>query len=480
MRSGELVHLPKILAVTCALGALSGCAFQKYRPAPLSPQTTAAKLQSRSLSDSGLHDFVDKTAPSSASTWPIQQWDLAHLTLAAFYYNPALEIARARVSEAEAAIVTAAARPNPTIKGDLGGETSAESPWIAGLGFSLPIETAGKRPRRISAAERLADVARWNLATTAWAVRAQVRSALLEYVAAQRNIEAVQQEERVRAEQVHLLEQRLAVGIIPRPEVDTARIQHTQAFLAAQAAQGRLAQARTSLARAIGVPTHALDGIQFSWPAFDQLPRANSFFPAKIQEDAVLNRLDIRRALADYTAAEAVLRLEIAKQYPDLDLGPDYAFEDGAHLFSIAAGLVLPVFNRNQGPIREALARRQEMAAQFLSVQASGIAASEQALAKYQAALNEVSAAQQLIVQSQAQEQATQESLQAGQSDRVALNAAQLQTAVVQVAQLDALYRAQQALGDLENAAQRPLLPGDIEPLSPQAPVLQAPQRKSQ
>jgi len=61
----------------------------------------------------------------------------------------------------------------------------------------------------------------------------------------------------------------------------------------------------------------------------------------------------------------------------------------------------------------------------------------------------------------------------------VALNGAQLQAAVISVAQLDALFSAQQALGDLENAVQRPLLPGDIEPLSPRSPLLQPPERKS-
>jgi outer membrane protein, heavy metal efflux system len=296
---------------------------------------------------------------------------------------------------------------------------------------------------------------------------------LVEYLAGAQNISLFDAEERLRAEQVHLLEQRLAVGMISRPEADVARIQHRQTLLDLGAAEGRLSQAQTSLAAAIGVPSAALNGIQFSWPAFDQPPRAASLSPAKIQKDAVLNRLDIRRALADYSASEAALQLEIAKQYPDLDLGPDYAFEEGAHLFSIAAGLTLPVFNRNQGPIREALARRQEMAAKFLSVQGSGIATSEQALTKYTAALNELAQAQQLIWQSQAQEQAAQKSFEAGQGDRVALNGAQLQTAVTRVAELDALYRAQQALGDLEDAVQRPLLPGDIQPVSPKLPVLQ-------
>ncbi len=467
----------KIAVLLCTLSGLAGCAFQKYRAAPISPPLTAAALEARTLADSGLRQFLAARSPHLPSSWPLEQWDLPSLTLAAFYYSPALQIARARVTQAEAAIVSARARPNPNLSADGGGETAPESPWIAGFAGSLPLETAGKRGHRITAAERAAEVARWDLAVAAWNVRAQVRGALLEYLVAGRNLNLLQSAERLRGQQVQLLEQRLAVGMISRPEVDTARMQHTQALLAAPAAEGRLSQAQTSLAAAIGVPTAGLTGVNLLWPSFDQPPGAASFTAAGIQQDAVLNRLDIRRALADYATAEAGLRLQIARQYPDFNLGPDYAFEEGAHLFSVVLGLTLPAFNHNQGPIAEAKARREEMAAQFLSVQAEGIAQSERALARYNAALKQLAQAGELLRQARAQEQAAQAALRAGAGDRVALNGAQLQTAVTTLAQLNALYEAQQALGNLENAVQRPLEPGDIQPLSPQSPLLNAARR---
>jgi hypothetical protein len=76
------------VVIMCASGLLSGCAFQKYRPAPLSPRQTAAALQSRTLTAPGLREFMQETAGKGATAWPIEQWDLADLTLAAFYYNP--------------------------------------------------------------------------------------------------------------------------------------------------------------------------------------------------------------------------------------------------------------------------------------------------------------------------------------------------------------------------------------------------------
>ena len=457
---------------------LVGCAVQHYHPAPVSIAENAQSLSSRTLRDNGLRAFLRDRLPANAGEWPLGEWGLPELTLVAFYYNPSLQIARDQVAEAEAAIVTARARPNPTIQGDLGGETAPESPWIAGAGFSLPIETAGKRRYRTTEAQQFADAARWNLASTGWAVRAQVRSALLEYQVANRSLQLLEEEGRLRAEHVQLLEQRLTVGMIPRPEVDTARIQQTQTLLAVQSAKGRISQTQASLAAAIGVPVSALSNVSISWPNLDQPPSAESLKPTQIQEDAVLNRIDIRKALANYSAADAALRLQISLQYPNINLGPNYAFEEGVHLFSIATNLVLPVLNRNQGPIAEAEARRDELAHQVLSVQAAGVAASEQALAKYTAALNQLSETRRLMQQSLAQQESVNQSFKAGQSNRVALNGTQLQTAVTAMAELDAVVSAQQALGDLENSVQRPLLPGDIQPLSAQASALDAPRRK--
>jgi len=140
--------------------------------------------------------------------------------------------------------------------------------------------------------------------------------------------------------------------------------------------------------------------------------------------------------------------------------------------------VVLPLFNRNQGPIAEAYARRESLAAQFISVQAAGVAQSELALASYASALNELAEARQLRQQLRAQEQATQTALDKGEGDRVALNGARLESALAIIAEQDAMVHAQKALGDLENAVQRPLVTDDIERLTPQSLVLRPATRK--
>ncbi len=75
--------------------ALTGCATRKYKPAAISPAETASRLESRSLQGSDLREFLEKNLGHQLSPWPVKSWDLKELTLAALYFSPELEIARA-------------------------------------------------------------------------------------------------------------------------------------------------------------------------------------------------------------------------------------------------------------------------------------------------------------------------------------------------------------------------------------------------
>jgi outer membrane protein TolC len=439
----------------------TGCAVRRYQPAPIIPTETAAQFQSRNLSDSGLQAFVEKSLAQAPTASPPKTWDLRTLSLAAMYFNPALTAARARVGETEAAIVTAGARPNPTLSIAPG----VPSPYLLTLDFAVPIETAGKRGYRVQFARSVNQAAELDLADTAWKLRSGVRAALLDYLIASRNLDLLFSEERIRGEQVNLLEQRFAVGEIPRPDLDPARIELSKAHLAISTAEGQVGQTRAALAAAIGISVYALQGVEFSWSNLDSPPTAESLSPQQIQRDAVVNRLDVRRALAQYAAAEADLQLEIAKQYPDVTIGPGYTYEEKNNFFTVGISTTLPIFNRNQGPIAEAEARRKGVATAFLDKQAQVIAGSEQALALYTAALREFAEADtSLRTLQEQQEQMTRRAVDVGEQDRLSLNGVRIESAVLAHERLDALSRAQRALGQLEDSVQRPLEPGGFAP----------------
>src|SRR6516225_11510267 len=467
----------KLTLVCIVLFFVPGCApVQRYRPAPLAPAETASSLAARSLNDSGLRRFVEQNLGQELNPWPPLEWDLRMLTLAAFYFNPALDAARARVASTEAAIVTAGARPNPTITLTPG----IPSPYLLGFDLQVPIETAGKRGYRLDEARNLSEAAKLDLAETAWKVRSGVRAALLDHFTAARDLVLLQSEEETRAQLIALLAQRLRVGDIARPELEASRFALLQTQIAIHAAEGRLAETRAALAAAIGIPVCGMESVRLSWSDFEEPPSAQSLSPKIVQAEAVLNRLDVRRALIEYEAAEAALQLEIAKQYPDFQIGPGYQLEERNSFFTVGLAVTLPIRNRNQGPIAEAEARRKEAAARFLSSQAQAIAQSEGALARYQAALSELGEARESLTKLQGErEQMTTRAVQIGESDRLALNGVMLERSAVAQAWFGALVRAQQALGELEDAVERPLEPGDIPELTPQSPGLKGPAKEA-
>jgi cobalt-zinc-cadmium efflux system outer membrane protein len=447
---------------------LAGCAMQRYQPSPIVASATASQFESRSLADDGLRSFEEKNLPQPVASWPPKTWDLQTLSLVALYFNPTLDLARARLARADAAMVTAGARPNPT----LGISPGIPSPYLLTMDFAFPIETAGKRRYRVQSARNLDQAARFDLADSAWTVLSGVRLALLNYLLASRSLEQVRSEEQVRADQVNILEKILSAGEIPGFEVDLARIEFSKTEVALRAAEGRTAEAKAALAAAIGIPVAGLQDAQFVWPDLDMPPSPESLFPAEIHRDAVLNRMDVRRSLAQYAAAESDLQLEIAKQYPDINIGPGYTYEERNSFFTVGLSSAIPLFNRNQGPIAEAEARRKETAAAFLQIQAQVVARSERALAVYTAALRELAEAQTLYQLQEAQLQIVQQGIRAGADNRLSLDGVQILLSVLDRARLDALGRAQRALGDLEDAVQRPLDHEGISQIRPESPAL--------
>ncbi len=439
---------------------LTGCSAQPYKPAPLSAEASASALESRSLADPGLRSFEEFQLGRAASTWPPDTWDFQSLSLAALYFSTELDTARARVAESQAELTTAGARPNPT----LGVTPGIPSPYLLTLDLSFPLETAGKRRYRIESAQSSVLASQLDLAQAAWSVRAKVRAAMLEDIVAGETAESLRSEVKTREDQVELIERMASLGESTRLQADAARIELSRAHAALGAAESEAAEARAALAAAIGVPAAALQGLRLSWLDLKHPPPAESLPVAEIRREAVINRLDVRSALEQYAAAEADLRLQIAKQYPDIDIGPGYTYEEKRSYFTLGFSAAIPMFDRNRGPIAEAEARRLKAAAAFLATQADVISKSERSLAVYHVALEELDESVHLTELTAKRQRAIRESVGAGEDGRLELDDADVEYLIASRTVLESVARAQRALGDLEDAVQRPLTAGDQLP----------------
>ncbi len=299
-----------------------------------------------------------------------------------------------------------------------------------------------------------------------------MREALLAHLAAVRRLAVLESEVAVRAEAQELLRKRLEAGEVSRPDVTSAEIETSSATLALRSAEGQVAETRALLAAAVGVPVDALGSIPVQWQDWETPIPLEALALEKVQKAGLLHRADVRRSLLEYAAAEAALRLEIARQYPDIDLSPGYGFDEGHHQFTFGPAFALPVFNRNKGPIAEAEARRQQRAALFTALQARAIAEMETRLARYRAALAEFSEADRRLAQLQGEkEESVRRAFAAGEQDRLALAGARVESAVAARLRLGALERVQAAFGALEDAVQQPLSPGSVLPaVTPKSP----------
>lgn len=436
----------------------AGCVTQHYHPAPIAAEQTAAAFAARSLDDPGLRAFAEPVYGPQA--WPPATWDYRALALAALYFHPSLDAARARIAESQAQILTAGARPNPTLALTPG----VPSPYLLTVDLSFPIETAGKRGYRLQAARSLDLAARLELAQAAWAVRSGVRAALVDQLATSRTLDLLRAEAERRAEQVRLLQAMASAGEISRQEVSTAEVELSRAHTAVAEAAARSAESYAALAAAVGLPVAALRDARLAWPEWESPPSAESLPRDAIERDAVLNRLDVRAALARYAAAESSLQLEIAKQFPDIDIGPGYTYEEKRSYFTVGFAATIPLLDRNQGPIAEAEARRLKAQAEFVQTQTAVMSGSARALALYGAALDGLAEARRFADTQTRRREATRKSVQAGEQGRLDLDDAEIEQSVAERARLEALAHAQQALGDLEDAVEKPLLPGDALP----------------
>jgi len=59
-----------------------GCTLQRYQPAPLDPDASAQRFESRTTDAPALKQYILEHG-HPASDWPVQRWSLADLTLLA-------------------------------------------------------------------------------------------------------------------------------------------------------------------------------------------------------------------------------------------------------------------------------------------------------------------------------------------------------------------------------------------------------------
>lgn len=448
------------LGLGCMVAMLGACA--SYTAKPLAPASTAAALEQRTLDDLGLRSLMDTALPQGASARSANSWDLSSLTVAALYFHPDMEIARSKLQLARAGVTTAGQIPNPVLSFSptQHGVIVDPSPWTVGLLVNLVLELGGKREKRVEQARELVEAARQDLATASWQVRGSVRSAMLDLWAAEGRRALGGRRQAVQEEVVAVLDRRFSAGEASALDVARERITLSQVRLQTRDAERQAADARVRLATAIGVPVRALDTIRPGLNAFDQpagIPELGSLSAGNLRQKALLQRTDVLGLLAEYNASQSGLKLAVAKQYPDITVGPGYTYDQGDELYSFGISAELPIFNQYQGQIAEANAKRSEAAARFIALQAKIIGDIDRAVAAYKSSDRSLATTDEMVRVSKRRSDQIARSVRLGEADKLTSLTAEMEQATVDLARFDALVLQRESLASIEDAVQQPV-----------------------
>jgi CRISPR system Cascade subunit CasA len=441
---------------TLVAGAvLSGCV--SYAPAPRTPAAVLDEQASARLDEAAVRDEITRLEPGAE--WDGRRLDRLSLLAAALTTNPEIAHARASANAAAAAARAAHVMQGPTLllTTEYAFNAPEASPWQLGVGGDILLDTGVRRESRINLAELGARIALFDYTDTAWSVRLRIRTTLAQLLLARKEVEAATRLAELRGRQLTAMEHRLSAGAAAHTDVELARAQLATDRRRLADAQARSTAAQLQLAAAVGVPAATLDESALNWPEIAAPTTWTGPLPPTCLDAALLARPDISRASLAYDQAEAALKSAVASQYPQLHLGPAYAWERGLKKLPFVLSLSLPPLDLNHAAIAAAEARRLEAGYALEAVVAAAGTAVELAQQDYEAAwIQLLQSRQQRQIADRLSMQA-ETAIGAGAIDRFEWNTAQSGRMVAALDELTAVQNVRSAEAALENALRRPL-----------------------
>jgi outer membrane protein, heavy metal efflux system len=304
---------------------------------------------------------------------------LADFERIALQRNPTLKQAAAQFDAALHRSRQAGLYPNPTVGyvQDQIGSFSESQPTSGGFAvkgrpspgdnvgafLQWQIVTAGKlRLSRAKFAEE-ATAARWQAIGQELRVLNAVRIQYLEVLAAQRLIEIHREIVKLDEDAVRTAREMFNLGQAGEPEVIQARVQERRARVMLQKAQNRFRGDWEELVSLVGAP-------EIRPVRLDLKPLEAEVMPLNFDgtlTDLLHNSPEIQAALSEIRRDEIMVRRERAEPIPNIQFQAvtGFNYEFGVQTAGVQIGIALPIFNRNQGTIREAMADLSRDHAEF-------------------------------------------------------------------------------------------------------------------
>lgn len=314
------------------------------------------------------HAQTTAYAGSSSHSIPTEPGVAGQLTLAAalnlaLNANPDIAIARREAEAIDGTVQQAGLIPNPELA-TLVEDTKRETRTTTVL-INQAIELGGKRAARVTAAERGRDIARIDLNSKQSEIRAGVIAAFYDVVIAQERMRLTQESLELSQRATLVASRRVTAGKVSPVEETRARVAESGVRIELAQAGYELDVARRKLAASWGS----------SNPRFERVQDAATTLPSGTSLQELSERLQqspaLQRAKIEVDRRQAMAEVERARQIPDvtLSLGAKRDEQMGRNQAVIGLTMPLPVFDRNQGNVLEALRRTDKARDELLATE---------------------------------------------------------------------------------------------------------------
>lgn len=466
-----LSSLSPRLLMLIFLSGLNSCAYQKYELAPIESRQTIEYLLSRDVDEPGFIQFMQENSAEQISTqecpiqkWPLmqvstKQWGFREITLAALYFNPQLQADFAKFNLNKAQALLLLQRKNPALRiplehSNIGGGIS---PWLIGFVFDFIYESPAKRHAKQTMAKAEIQAALMGIKKLILDLRSSLKIAWINYISALTLHDFIRDEFRLLEDSYTILQRQYELGESSYFEMNNKRLEVQRLILESHHHQVMITDHFYTLLTLIGLSPEKISPQDFLLPDHRALPEIDAISQLTIQKLALHERHDIQQTMFEYEAHEAAIRLEIEKQYPNINLSPGFVFDQDEKTWVLETSWVLPVFHHNNAQINKALAKRQLLQKQFQVLQSNLMHKLARKKERYIALINALQQASVLADGLKGKENIYQKQYNAGYTGRLDLLKNKLETLRAKRAYFAIRVSVDKSLAQLENFIQTPL-----------------------
>ena len=292
---------------------------------------------------------VGERAPQSAAAAAAEPLSLAKAIELALEGNPEVAAAKRQWEATEGQVLQGRSRPNPELAYSL--EDTRSKTRTQSWQLNLPVELGGKRAARTKAAEKTREQAQAQLAELQATVRANVAAAYFDVLTAQERLVLARDSAALAKSSTDTVSKRVAAGKVSPVEESKARVAEAgvRVELAQAASEQRNALSRLfALLGRIDAPYTVLEGKAENLPSVPSLVDLQPLIASS--PGVVLARIEVDRR-------KALTALEQSKRVPDVtvSVGMQRSNETQRNVLLFGVSVPLPIFDRNQGNLLEAL-----------------------------------------------------------------------------------------------------------------------------